>query len=1547
MDPKPPKKPGGRKYWWAGGIVCLLVVAALAAGWIYVSGYQVWTDGRDIVSPVSTAKVRQVLWSKPESMAAEFNTPGDEYEICLSSDSNELYFVRGRPGQGADIFTSRRTHNKWSKPVRLDAVNSKHDELGPRLSADGRLLLFYSNRPGGIGGYDVWVSQRTGGVWGRPVNLGPNVNSKHNEYGPSITADNRRLYFATNRKAAERMGKKIQWRATIRQGQLGDYDLFSAEVDFSPGPLPTTATSRPAAAPGPRLKILADQALELPGVNTLHNEGTPCVSPWGDFLYFASNRPGGQGGFDLYRARITEGRCDRLENLGPEINTAGNETDPQLTRGGFMLYFSSDRDGGEEGTYDLYTSESHEVYAQRVGRGLPTLGWSVWVLLASLALLIPLMLFLRAGGYKHLSMLQKCFVVALLLHLFLTLMLSLAQMSQEIYQYVVDEPDEVELDLSVDKQLEVRTQIRHQLADLAPAAPSETQIARLDTEFQPVQEVKRLDTNVPEVRKGPVEQVFEMERPQNEPEIKPEQVATPTPTVHMSDLAIKLTPPEVKIRSKEAKPKTATAPPSANQARQPSARIEIVRPDATRLPTETTKSVSEMPAHAADVARPVGDAQKQENTSPPTVHMSDLAIKLTPPEVKIRSEEAKPKIATAPPGANQVRQPAAIVKTARPDATRLPTETTKSVPDMAAHIADVARPLGDAQKREYTPTPKLTEMNIALAAPKVSSNPIKEAPAPGATTVNVAEPTGAKRRKAAASAAKAGSARIKTPTVQADTDSLLARSGPTRAERPVGDAVARANVPTPKVIDIAMNLSGLKIKPSRIKAAKEPAGAASVNKPAGSSRAAASKPTSTAGTAKLAVPSVEPSGKSLAMTGSTAQIARPLGKVAPRAALTAPVIADVAINPSSPKIKASTRQTEAAPASSATASLESVRTGPIRATAPASKAGWTRLSAPTARLSQHSLTSAITVAHQVAKANEVSVSVNVPLPNNAPKVGPPAPPVSAAVVRDEAAVGQVAKEVTTTGVGKITAVPKVPSGRPETLLTNLSAPTARGSQHSLASVLTVTHQLAKVGKVHVSATVPLPSNAPKVDLPAPPVNVAAASGEAAVGQVATEVTTTGIGKITIADKPPSGSPQAMSAETRDHKPSTVSVVKNVVADTPGRTAYRPKALLARPLVAIGPLGGKLGPPQSAKPEVMFHRKFEQRQRLLKDMGGTKASEAAVARALVYLSRIQEKDGAWGTVTGKSRRHRRQDTDVALTGLSALCFLAGDHTPSKDGPYRETVTKAVDFLIEQQRKDGSMWTRGGRMYGHAIATLALSEAAIMTNDPKYRKAAIKGAQFIVKAQTRSHGGWRYEPRKDGDTSVLGWCVMALYSAQRMGMEIPPETFKGASRWLDRVSCGRTKFLFGYTSGSPKPAMAAEGAFSRMLLGQTPSPAQQKELANYLNANRKATANNFYLAYYASLAMMQIGGDAWRKWNPQMRERLVALQTRGGSADGAWTTNTTYKRNAGTVYTTSMATLTLEVYYRYLPMLGEANDGSPDPGVKPDASRGTESRRKKRR
>jgi len=321
------------------------------------------------------------------------------------------------------------------------------------------------------------------------------------------------------------------------------------------------------------------------------------------------------------------------------------------------------------------------------------------------------------------------------------------------------------------------------------------------------------------------------------------------------------------------------------------------------------------------------------------------------------------------------------------------------------------------------------------------------------------------------------------------------------------------------------------------------------------------------------------------------------------------------------------------------------------------------------------------------------------------------------------------------------------------------------------------------------------------------------------------------------------------------------------------------------------------------------------------MGGSKESEASVSEALVYLARTQEPDGRWTHVRGSYKRGRkgRHKVDMAVTGLAALCFLAADHTPGKDGPYRQTVRKSVDFLIANQKPNGDL--RGkGRMYCHAIATLAIAEAAIMTGDPGYRQAAFKAANFIVKAQNKRSGGWRYRPGDPGDTSVFGWQVMALRSVENLGYTIPPATRTGAFRWLRHVSSSKHKMLAGYKGPSHTPVMTAEAVFSRLLLGQQLTAAEQKEACDYLMANPPGRGkSNFYYCYYASLAMMQMQDEAWPKWNAMMRDHLLKLQKKSGSMGGSWDIKSSrWGREGGNVYTTALATLTLEVYYRYLPM-----------------------------
>jgi len=429
---------------------------------------------------------------------------------------------------------------------------------------------------------------------------------------------------------------------------------------------------------------------------------------------------------------------------------------------------------------------------------------------------------------------------------------------------------------------------------------------------------------------------------------------------------------------------------------------------------------------------------------------------------------------------------------------------------------------------------------------------------------------------------------------------------------------------------------------------------------------------------------------------------------------------------------------------------------------------------------------------------------------------------------------------------------------------------------------------------------------------------------------------------TALDAPPPMEPRPISA-FRPQRPAEVLAASVPVAPAKAAAASlanqplaaarcpRPAEVVSdrpTPQALLVPLSGALGPGRLASPESLFQRSFEQRQKLLNEMGGSKASEAAVARALVYLARTQQPDGRWTYERGaplRERRRGRHRVDVAVTGLALLCFLAADHTPAKDGPYRQTVEKGIEFLLARQGPDGDL-RGGGQMYGHAIAALAIAEAAIMTGNERYRHAAVKAAQFIVKAQNAQTGGWRYHPGQPGDTSVFGWQVMALRSVEHLGYKIPPRTRQGAFRWLKRVGGGKRGMLAGYRGRSPTPAMTAEAVFSRILLGQELTEEEEREADAYLMAHPPGRGSrNFYYWYYASLTMMQMQTPNWPKWNARMRDLLLELQHRSGELEGSWDTNSRWGSRGGRIYTTALATLTLEVYYRYLPMYLHAQSG----------------------
>jgi hypothetical protein len=226
-----------------------------------------------------------------------------------------------------------------------------------------------------------------------------------------------------------------------------------------------------------------------------------------------------------------------------------------------------------------------------------------------------------------------------------------------------------------------------------------------------------------------------------------------------------------------------------------------------------------------------------------------------------------------------------------------------------------------------------------------------------------------------------------------------------------------------------------------------------------------------------------------------------------------------------------------------------------------------------------------------------------------------------------------------------------------------------------------------------------------------------------------------------------------------------------------------------------------------------------------------------------------------------------------------------------------------------------------MYSHGIGTIAISESFGMTGDAKLLDPLKNAIDFIARARNRRTGGWRYEPGQVGDTSVLGWQVMALISARRAGLAIPDEALDSARQWLEVVGTDAKPGLYAYQPGQRySPSMTAEGMFVQQLLGMDHEDARMQASADFVIQNPPRWNNdpNSYYWYYATLALFQYQGPAWMNWNKTITDELLANQRTSGAAAGSWDPVDNWSKIGGRIYQTAVCTLCLEVYYRYLPM-----------------------------
>jgi hypothetical protein len=260
---------------------------------------------------------------------------------------------------------------------------------------------------------------------------------------------------------------------------------------------------------------------------------------------------------------------------------------------------------------------------------------------------------------------------------------------------------------------------------------------------------------------------------------------------------------------------------------------------------------------------------------------------------------------------------------------------------------------------------------------------------------------------------------------------------------------------------------------------------------------------------------------------------------------------------------------------------------------------------------------------------------------------------------------------------------------------------------------------------------------------------------------------------------------------------------------------------------------------------------------------------------------------------------------------AIYYLINKMVISSDGgDLRDVsmITNAVDNLM--------LVRKSGDMYSHAIATLALCEAYAMTRDSSLKEPAQKAVDFIVYAQNEA-GGWRYEPKQPGDLSVTGWQLMALKSGVLGRLEVPRDVWYRASEFLDSVQDEKGA-TYGYQQPSTnRPAMSSVGLYGRLMLGW-PRGHQPLLKGAALLAREQPRDSNMYFNYYTSQVLHHVGGNSWKKWNPRMRNYLVSTQAEDGHEAGSWYFDEAWSDRGGRLYSTTLAILTLEVYYRYMPM-----------------------------
>jgi hypothetical protein len=361
------------------------------------------------------------------------------------------------------------------------------------------------------------------------------------------------------------------------------------------------------------------------------------------------------------------------------------------------------------------------------------------------------------------------------------------------------------------------------------------------------------------------------------------------------------------------------------------------------------------------------------------------------------------------------------------------------------------------------------------------------------------------------------------------------------------------------------------------------------------------------------------------------------------------------------------------------------------------------------------------------------------------------------------------------------------------------------------------------------------------------------------------------------------------------------------------------------LSAVGAVGGTAAGGLGGRTDTKV------RQQLVQSGGGTPQSEAAVEAALKWFIQHQLPDGSWsfdlrncpscqGQCKHADAKGAKQYPLAGPTAMAILPFLGRGYT-HKDGPYKKQLEFALTALAT--KVVNGKGSAGEGSYVQGLAGICLSEAYAMTQDKRLAMPAQLAVANVSASQDPAGGGWGYGPKSPGDTSILGWNLMALKSGHMAYLQIDPRSVKGAVSFLNSVQSDDGA-AYGYRDPGSSPALNAVGLLCRMYLGWKKDHPALNRGADRL-AKTGPTADLYY-DYYGTQVLHHMEGERWLSWNNRMRDMLVKNQAQDGHEKGSWFDGVSGGHGpevGGRIYCTSLATMILEVYYRHMPIYGQSS------------------------